>query len=65
MTWSKISQMPVNVSAYKVGFADGTEAIRVNVGTQYADLSPEDAGSLGGYLLTHAPDKGAESEQPE
>ena len=65
MTWSKVTQTPVNVSAYSVNYADGTTSIRIGIGTTVADLTPEDAGSLGGYLLTHAPDKGAEAEQPE
>jgi len=64
MTWSKVATTATNVSAYKVNFADGTEKIRIGIGTTYADLTPEDAGSFGGYLLTHAPDRGEGTEPP-
>ena len=65
MTWSKSTQSPVQVSAWATTGGAGITVIQLTVGTQIAYLSLEDAGSLGGYLLTYAPDKGAEAEQPE
>lgn len=56
MTWNRITQSPVAVGAWQNTNAAGEQIVQLTVGTQVAQLSVEDAASLGGYLLQFAPD---------
>ena len=56
MTWSKQTQTPVNVSAWKVTTLEGEDKVQLGINSQFAVLSLEDAASLGGYLLQFAPE---------
>lgn len=53
MTWSKIAQSPVYVTAWTNTVPEYL-GLRLQVGTASVDLSPEDAASLGEYLQTKA-----------
>ena len=58
MTWSKSARTSVGVTVYSAtDWQDNNrEIVRIQIGQSYADLTPEDAASLGGYLLSKAPD---------
>lgn len=57
MTWTRVTQSPVGVTAWTYELGE-EKKLRVGVGTNYADLSLEDAASLGGYLLSHTQEDG-------
>ena len=53
MTWSRTAPTMVNIGAYALVAPAGVVRIALLGGT-YADLTPEDATSLGNYLLSLA-----------
>lgn len=57
MTWTRLTQSPVGVTAWPYELPDAEPKLRLGVGSNYAELTLDDAVSLGNYLLSHAPEK--------
>lgn len=57
MTWTRVVPTPATLLAYHIG--EDNKGIRIQINGTAADLSEEDAASLGGYLL------GSTNNQPK